>query len=64
MIAVDTPALMAILRKELLGEACEAVLTVNGPLLMSAATLTECLIVGRRKRTLPGMTILLERLNL
>lgn len=64
MIAVDTSALMAILRKELLGEACEAALTINGPLLMSAATLTECLIVGRRKRTLPGMTILLERLNL
>ncbi len=64
MIAVDTSALMAILRKELLGEACEAALKVNESLLMSAATLTECLIVARRKRTLPGMEILLQRLQL
>lgn len=64
MIAVDTSALMAILRKELLGEACEAALTVKEPILMSAATLTECLIVARRKRALPGMEVLLERLHL
>ncbi len=64
MIAIDTSALMAILRKELLGEACEAALKVNQSLLMSAATLTECLIVARRKRTLPGMEILLQRLQL
>jgi len=64
VIAIDTSALMAILRKELLGEACEAALKVNQSLLMSAATLTECLIVARRKRTLPGMEILLQRLQL
>lgn len=64
MIAVDTSALMAILRKELLGEPCEAALTVDGPILMSAGTLTECLIVARRKRALPGMEILLDRLRL
>ncbi|WP_417232917.1 type II toxin-antitoxin system VapC family toxin [Brevundimonas sp.] len=64
MIAVDTSALMAILRKELLGEACEAALKVKEPIMMSAATLTECLIVARRKRALPGMEILLERLQL
>jgi ribonuclease VapC len=64
VIAVDTSALMAILRKELSGEACEAALKVNESLLMSAATLTECLIVARRKRALPGMEILLQRLQL
>jgi len=64
VIAVDTSALMAILRKELLGEACEAALKANDVLLMSAGTLTECLIVASRKRTLPGMEILLDRLRL
>ncbi len=64
MIALDTSALMAILRKELLGETCEAALKMDGPILMWAGTLTECLIVARRKRALPGMEILLDRLRL
>jgi len=64
MIAVDASALMAILRKELLGEACEAVLRTDEPLLMSAATLTECLVVAARKRTGPGMAVLIEHLRL
>lgn len=64
MIAVDTSALMAILRKEELGEACEAALKTDQPILMSAATLAECLIVARRKRTLPGMQVLLDLLEL
>lgn len=64
MIAVDTSALMAILRKEELGEACEAALRTDQPILMSAATLAECLIVARRKQALPGMNILLELLEL
>jgi ribonuclease VapC len=64
VIAVDTSALMAILRKELLGEACEAALKVDEAILMSAGTLTECLIVARRKGALPGMEILLDRLRL
>ena len=63
MIAVDTSALMAILRKEQLGEACEAALRTDEPILMSAATLAECLIVARRKQALPGMNILLELLE-
>ena len=58
MIAVDTSALMAILRKEQLGEACEAALRTDEPILMSAATLAECLIVARRKQALRGMNIL------
>ena len=64
MIAVDTSALMAILRKEQLGEACEAALRTDQPILMSAATLAECLIVARRKQALPGMNVLLELLEL
>lgn len=64
MIAVDTSALMAVLRKEELGEACEAALRTDQPILMSAATLAECLIVARRKQALPGMNILLELLEL
>ena len=64
MIAVDTSALMAILRKEELGEACEAALRTDQPILMSAATLAECLIVARRKQALPGMNVLLALLEL
>jgi len=64
VIVVDTSALMAILRKEQLGEACEAALRTDEPILMSAATLAECLIVARRKQALPGMNILLELLEL
>ena len=64
MIAVDTSALMAILRKEVLGEACEAALKTDEPILISAGTLTECLIVASRKRTLPGMMVLLNQLDL
>ncbi len=64
MIAVDTSALMAILRKEALGEACEAALRTDQPIFMSAATLAECLIVARRKGALPGMKVLLELLEL
>jgi ribonuclease VapC len=64
VIAVDTSALMAILRKEQLGEACEAALRTDEPILMSAATLAECLIVARRKQALPGMNVLLELLEL
>lgn len=64
MIAVDTSALMAILRKEELGEACEAALRTDQPVIMSAGTLAECLIVARRKQALPGMQILLDQLEL
>jgi len=64
VIAVDTSALMAILRKEALGQACEAALRTDQPILISAATLAECLIVARRKRALPGMNVLIDLLEL
>jgi ribonuclease VapC len=64
VIVVDTSALTAILRKEIEGEACEAALRVDEPILISAGTLTECLIVARCKRTLPGMVVLLDQLEL
>ena len=64
MIAVDTSALMAILRKEELGQACEAALRTDQSIVMSAGTLAECLIVARRKQALPGMQVLLDQLDL
>jgi ribonuclease VapC len=45
MIAVDTSALIAILTGEVMGAACLAVVEQN-ELIMSAATLTEALIVS------------------
>ena len=47
MIAVDTSAIIASVANEPLGSRCAAVLASN-PLLISAATLTEALIVGGR----------------
>jgi ribonuclease VapC len=57
LIAVDTSALVAVLAKEALAEACEAILVPNA-LVMSAATLTECRIVGARPEfngRMPGL---------
>lgn len=47
MIAVDTSALIAAVAKEPLGAQCTAML-ISNRLLISAATLTEMLIVGAR----------------
>lgn len=47
MIVVDTSAIIAVVGAEPMGEACGRLLLEN-ELLMSAATLTECLIVGAR----------------
>ena len=63
MIAVDTSALIAVLAKEPLGPACESVLLDNS-LKMSAATLTEALIVASGMQLLPALTTLLESLEL
>ncbi len=62
MIAVDTSALIAVLAKESAAEACESVLVTN-PLLMSAATLTECLIVGARPEFQGRMQGLIDELG-
>ncbi|GAA0870728.1 type II toxin-antitoxin system toxin ribonuclease C30 [Brevundimonas basaltis] len=47
MIAVDTSALIAVVAKEPLASRCAGILRDN-TLLISAATLTEALIVGSR----------------
>ncbi|MDP3404678.1 MAG: type II toxin-antitoxin system VapC family toxin [Brevundimonas sp.] len=61
MIAVDTSALVAVLANEPLAEQCEAVLLPSA-LLMSAATFTECLIVGARPEFHGRMRGLIEQL--
>ena len=61
MIAVDTSALVAILGNEPKAEQCEAALLSN-TLMMSAATLTECLIVGARPIFRGRMPLLIEEL--
>lgn len=61
MIAVDTSALVAVLANEPLAEKCEDVL-VSNVLLMSAATLTECLMVGSRPAFQGRMPGLIEAL--
>lgn len=47
MIAVDTSAIIAVVSGEEMAERCAEVLAGNR-LIMSAGTLTECLIVGSR----------------
>lgn len=58
MIAVDTSAIVAAVADEPLGPACSAILVAN-PLLISAATLTEALIVGSRPGFGTGVSALL-----
>lgn len=48
MIVIDTSALLAIVLKEKEGRRCVEVLAVESPLLMSAGTLLEVLIVAGR----------------
>lgn len=58
MIAVDTSSLMAILQEEPEARACMARLETEPDLIVSAVTLAEALIVGRRK----GVAATMERL--
>lgn len=64
MIAVDTSALMAIVLKEPEAEACAAVLTSADPVLISAGTLTETLIVAARRNVVEEMERLIDGLGL
>ena len=63
MIAVDTSALMAIVLDEPPAEACVAALESGGELLISAATVTEALIVSMGRNLQPQMVELLHRLD-
>lgn len=52
MIVVDTSAVISVIRSEDTSEACVAAPCSNAPLLMSAGTMAECLIVSVRKNFL------------
>ena len=62
MIAVDTSALMAIMLGEPLADDCDAVLEANSEVLISAATMTEALIVAARRGRRDLMAQLIDRL--
>lgn len=62
MIAVDTSALIAVVGEEPLAERCAEILASND-LIISAATVTECLIVGARPEYQGRVGPLLDRLQ-
>ena len=63
MIVVDTSALMAILLDEPGNEACRDCLLDAADILISAATLTEALIVAERHNLLDEMEALVTALD-
>ncbi|HEX3538116.1 MAG TPA: type II toxin-antitoxin system VapC family toxin [Stellaceae bacterium] len=63
MIAVDTSALMAISLDEPAGTACEAALTAEDEIVISAGTLAEVLIVSARRRVGAKMADIVNRLD-
>ncbi len=64
MIVVDTSALMAILLNEPAADACKTALARSSVLMMSAATLTEAVIVADNKNIGTDMAELIEGLGL
>ena len=62
MIAVDTSALMAIVLHEPAGPSCMEALSANSPLLISAGTLTEVLIVSHGRHCRVDMQSLIDQL--
>lgn len=63
MIAVDTSALIAVVAKESLASRCAEILRDN-TLLISAATLTEALVVGSRPEFRGAIAPLLTALEM
>lgn len=63
MIAIDTSALMAIVRDEPDAEACQAALTTEDEIVISAGTLAEALIVSGRRGHGAQMTRLIDGLR-
>jgi ribonuclease VapC len=63
VIALDASALIEVLAQQPSAEACAEVLS-RGVFVMSAATLTEALIVARRKRVSEELDELLAALDL
>jgi ribonuclease VapC len=60
MIVVDTSALMAILFSEPQAEACAKAIRADGDRLISAGTVTECLVVATRRNADGAMSRLIE----
>ena len=63
MIVVDTSALMAILLEEPEADACSNAVEANADVLASAGTITEALIVARRKQLGGDMERLIDELG-
>ncbi|MCZ7485834.1 MULTISPECIES: type II toxin-antitoxin system VapC family toxin [Rhizobium/Agrobacterium group] len=63
MIVIDTSALMAILFDESTADACAAALETDEPLLISAGTLAEALIVAQRRGRSRELEMLIEGLG-
>ncbi|MBV9734770.1 MAG: type II toxin-antitoxin system VapC family toxin [Acidisphaera sp.] len=64
MIAVDTSALMALVRGEAKADACIRALESEPELLISAATVAEALIVAARRNVRAEMASLIDGLGL
>jgi ribonuclease VapC len=63
VIAVDTSALMAIAMDEPDAAACIAALEADDEIMISAATVAECLIVAAHRRVGEGMARILNGLG-
>lgn len=63
MIVIDTSALMAILFDESTADACAAALETDEPLVISAGTLAEALIVAQRRGRSRELEMLIEGLG-
>ena len=63
MIAVDTSALMAIVLHEPAGPSCAKALRANTPLLISAGTLTEALIVSQSRHCRADVQSVIDELG-
>ncbi|MCW0983579.1 type II toxin-antitoxin system VapC family toxin [Agrobacterium sp. BT-220-3] len=64
MIVIDTSALMAILLDEPTADACTAALETDEPLLISAGTLAEAIIVAQRRNRVRELDMLIEGLSI
>ena len=62
MIAVDSSALIAILKGESMAEACARALSAETEMIISAVTLTEALMVSRSRSVEGELIELLSRL--
>lgn len=63
MIVIDTSALVGIAQREPTAERCKRVLSDEGRLLMSAGTLTEVLIVAKRRNLETEVTAILVQIG-